>query len=113
MCGCDRRGSAIAISTKLHPRLLNSASMKTRARANQRLKWTRSATPAFAASIFGDRRTRKRLTAPPDRGPDGRLADTTGMEHSPTSATGTGWEPTLRHATQWAAREALDRASRQ
>jgi hypothetical protein len=28
---------------------------------------------------------------------------TTGMEHSPTSATGTGWEPTPWHATQWAA----------
>jgi len=24
---------------------------------------------------------------------------TTGMEHSPTSATGTGWEPTPWHAT--------------
>src|SRR5262249_53340783 len=29
---------------------------------------------------------------------------TTGMEHSPTSATGTGWEPTPWHATQRAAR---------
>src|SRR4029453_11809567 len=27
----------------------------------------------------------------------------TGMEHSPTSATGTGWERTPRHATQLAA----------
>jgi hypothetical protein len=25
--------------------------------------------------------------------------DTSGMEHSPTSATGTGWEPTPWHAT--------------
>ena len=32
---------------------------------------------------------------------------TTGMEHSPTSATGTGWEPTPWHATQRAAWEAL------
>ena len=32
---------------------------------------------------------------------------TTGMEHSPTSVTGTGWEPTLWHATQRAAWEAL------
>jgi hypothetical protein len=32
---------------------------------------------------------------------------TTGMEHSPTSATGTGWEPTPWHATQRAALEAL------
>jgi hypothetical protein len=32
---------------------------------------------------------------------------TTGMEHSPTSATGTGWERTPWHATQRAAREAL------
>ena len=33
---------------------------------------------------------------------------TTGMEHSPTSATGTGWERTPWHATQRAAREALE-----
>jgi hypothetical protein len=32
---------------------------------------------------------------------------TTGMEHSPTSATGTGYERTLWHATQLAAWEAL------
>ena len=37
---------------------------------------------------------------------------TTGMEHSPTSATGTGWEHTPRCATQRAAWDALDRASR-
>jgi hypothetical protein len=36
---------------------------------------------------------------------------TTGMEHSPTSATGTGWERTPWHATQRAAWEALRRAS--
>jgi len=30
---------------------------------------------------------------------------TTGMEHSPTSATGTGWERTPWHATQRAAWE--------
>ena len=34
---------------------------------------------------------------------------TTGMEHSPTSATGTGWELTPWHATQQAAWEALTR----
>jgi hypothetical protein len=34
---------------------------------------------------------------------------TTGMEHSPTSATGTAWERTPRHATQRAAWEALAR----
>jgi hypothetical protein len=33
---------------------------------------------------------------------------TTGMEHSPTSATGTGWEPTPWHATQRAAWEAMN-----
>jgi hypothetical protein len=38
---------------------------------------------------------------------------TTGMEHSPTSATGTAWERTPWHATQRAAWEALDRTSRQ
>ena len=32
---------------------------------------------------------------------------TTGMEHSPPSATGTGWEPTPWHATQRAAWAAL------
>ena len=32
---------------------------------------------------------------------------TTGMEHSPTSATGTGWESTPWHATQRVAWEAL------
>jgi len=36
---------------------------------------------------------------------------TTGMEHSPTSATGTGWEPTPQHATQRAAWEALTRVN--
>jgi hypothetical protein len=35
---------------------------------------------------------------------------TTGMEHSPTSATGTAWEPTPWRAMQDAAWEALDRA---
>jgi hypothetical protein len=35
---------------------------------------------------------------------------TTGMEHSPTSATGTGWERTPWHATQRAAWEALTKA---
>ena len=34
---------------------------------------------------------------------------TTGMEHSPTSATGTAWERTPWHATQRAAWEALKR----
>jgi hypothetical protein len=33
---------------------------------------------------------------------------TTGMEHSPTSATGTAWERTPWHATQRAAWEALE-----
>ena len=35
---------------------------------------------------------------------------TTGLEHSPTSATGTGWEPTPWRATQRAAWEALTTA---
>ena len=34
----------------------------------------------------------------------------TGMEHSPTSATGTGWERTPWHATQRAGWEALRKA---
>jgi hypothetical protein len=37
---------------------------------------------------------------------------TTGMEHSPTSATGTGWERTPWRATQCAAWEALKKAAR-
>ncbi len=37
---------------------------------------------------------------------------TSGMEHSPTSATGTGWEPTPWHAVQSAAWEALRRVER-
>jgi hypothetical protein len=37
---------------------------------------------------------------------------TTGMEHSPTSATGTAFERTPWQATQRAAREALKRAGR-
>jgi hypothetical protein len=36
---------------------------------------------------------------------------TTGMEHSPTSATGTGWERTPWHATHRAAWEALRKAA--
>jgi len=35
----------------------------------------------------------------------------TGMEHSPTSATGAGWERTPGHATPRAAWEALKKAS--
>jgi hypothetical protein len=34
----------------------------------------------------------------------------TGMEHSPTSATGTGWEPTPWHATPRAAWGVLEAA---
>jgi hypothetical protein len=37
---------------------------------------------------------------------------TTGMDNSPTSATGTGWERTPWRATQRAAWEALRKASR-
>ena len=38
---------------------------------------------------------------------------TTGMEHSPTSATGTSWERTPWHATQRAGWEALKRAAQE
>jgi hypothetical protein len=41
------------------------------------------------------------LTRYDERG--GARRSTTGMEHSPTSATGTGWEPTPWRATQRAA----------
>ena len=40
----------------------------------------------------------------------GDVLHTTGMEHSPTSATGTGWEPTPWHATQRAAWGGAQRA---
>jgi hypothetical protein len=36
----------------------------------------------------------------------------TGMEHSPTSATGTGWEHTPCHTTQRAAWEALKKVEK-
>jgi hypothetical protein len=36
---------------------------------------------------------------------------TTGIEHSPTSATGSAWEPTPWRAVQGAARDALRRLS--
>jgi hypothetical protein len=36
----------------------------------------------------------------------------TGMEHSPTSATGTGWERTPWHATQRAAWDALSKTQK-
>jgi hypothetical protein len=39
--------------------------------------------------------------------------NTSGMEHSPTSATGTAWKHTRWHETQQAAWKTLDRASRQ
>jgi hypothetical protein len=38
---------------------------------------------------------------------------TTGVEHSPTSATGTSWERTPWHATQRAACEALKTVERE
>jgi hypothetical protein len=49
------------------------------------------------------------LTQYDDRGWRGTFY-TTGMEHSPTGAIGTGWERTPWHATQRAAWEALSRA---
>jgi hypothetical protein len=39
-----------------------------------------------------------------------RRSTQTGMEHSPTSATGTGWERIPWHATQRVAWEALKKA---
>ena len=44
------------------------------------------------------------------RNPGRATLYTMGMEHSPTSATGTAWEPTPWRATQRAAWEALQRA---
>jgi hypothetical protein len=41
----------------------------------------------------------------------GAIFYTTGMEHSPTSATGTAWERTPWHATQRAALEALTKGT--
>jgi hypothetical protein len=50
------------------------------------------------------------LTRYDERGWRGATFYTTGMEHSPTSATGTGWERTPWRATRWAAWEALKRS---
>jgi len=54
-------------------------------------------------------RHRTRMDALP-RGVTGPIVSTTWMEHSPTSATGTGWERTPWHATQRAAGAALKKA---
>jgi hypothetical protein len=50
----------------------------------------------------------RQLTRYAERG--WRATYTTGMEHSPTSATGTGWERTPWHATQRAAWAAIGKA---
>jgi hypothetical protein len=50
-------------------------------------------------------------TQPPDERGWRATFYTTGMEHSPTSATGTGWERTPWHATQRAAWDALRQAA--
>jgi hypothetical protein len=42
----------------------------------------------------------------------GAMFYTTGMEHSPASATGTGWERTPWHAVQMAAWDALKEEAR-
>jgi hypothetical protein len=47
------------------------------------------------------------LTRYDERGWRGDVLHTMGLEHSPTSATGTAWERTPWHATQRAAWEAL------
>jgi len=71
------------------------------------------------ARLLGWHRSRGRRDAP--QGYDLQLTQydergwratfyTTGIEHSPTSATGTAWEPTPWHATQSAARDALRRS---
>jgi hypothetical protein len=48
-----------------------------------------------------------RVRVPPNFDMQPATFYTTGMEHSATSATGTGWERTPWHATQRAAWEAL------
>jgi len=68
--------------------------------------------PASATSPSGctARASTSKLTQYDDRGWRATFY-TTGMEHSPTSATGTGWERTPWHATQRAAWEALRQIS--
>jgi hypothetical protein len=51
------------------------------------------------------------LTQYDERGWRATFYYTTGMEHSPTSATGTGWERTPWRAVQAAARDVLRRPS--
>jgi hypothetical protein len=55
----------------------------------------------------------KQLSCRHSSGPNKALqrTPTTGMEHSPTSATGTAWERTPWHATQRAALEALTKGT--
>src|SRR5262245_50015783 len=59
-------------------------------------------------TITGSARSASRTSRTTSRGRL-RSEPVTGMEHSPTSATGTGWEPTPWHATRRAAWKALRR----
>ena len=65
---------------------------------------------ARSAAFHGLIRGHRQLTRYDERGWRATFY-TTGMEHSPTSATGTGWERTPWHATQRAAWEALKKAA--
>jgi hypothetical protein len=65
--------------------------------------------PHMAGLVGRHRSRRGRLTRYDEKGWRATFY-TTGMEHSPTSATGTGWERTPWHTVQASAREALRKA---
>jgi hypothetical protein len=79
----------------VRPRTLGVAQV-ARLPARRRPRRRRDASPGFDLQLtqYDDRDWRATF-------------DTTGMEHSPTSATGTAWQRTPWHATQRAASETL------
>src|SRR4029450_13127161 len=70
--------------------------------------WTPGPVSAGSRSAWPTRASTFQLTRYDERGWRATFYPT-GMEHSPMSATGTGWEPTPWRATQRAAWEVLDR----
>jgi len=86
----------------IEPGAVRCTSLMARLLVRDRCRRAWDGAPRLRPTAHALRRTRT----------DGATFYTTGMEHSPTSATGTGWEPTPWHATQRAAWDALDRAHR-
>jgi hypothetical protein len=84
---------------------------RARRSCSRRAGWTAGGSTSLARRISATRRTGSGREQPADDDYDNRGCRaafyTPGMEHSPTSATGTGWERTAGHAIQRAAWEAL------